>query len=79
MNAKQLAQYIQIKLIQDLISSRPGENIDADTPTLEWCERIAKKHGKAAKDKIGKGRGKMKAEILERVKSDPDTKGKKPK
>ena len=114
MNLKQLAQYLQMKLEQDLLADATAEavaataaaitqaradadaagqdpdaaeaavepaklrNIDGDVPTLEWCERIAKKHGKDAKDKVGKLKG-IKAELLDAVRKDPDKKGKKAK
>lgn len=63
---------------EKLVGAVPLRNIDDEVPTLEWCDRIAKKHGKDSKGKVGKMKG-LKEEILDRVKKDPDNKGKKRK
>ena len=114
MNITQLAQYLQLKMEQDLVAAATDEAVTAtaalitqaradavkakadpdvaeaavkavplrpiheDVPTLEWCARIAKKHSKAAKKKVGKLNG-LRADILDRVKKDPDKKDKTPK
>ncbi len=114
MNVTQLAQYLQMKMEQDLLTAATDEAvsatvqaitdaraaavvagedpdaaeaaveavplrpIDEDVPTLEWCARIAKKHSKAARDKVGKLNG-LRDEILDRAKKDPDKKDKTPK
>jgi len=60
-----------------LVQPVPLRNIDPETPTLEWCGRIAKKHGKGARGKVGKFTG-LKEEMLVRVRADPDSAGKRP-
>jgi hypothetical protein len=111
MNVKQLAEYIQLKIHQELgdasvaaaeaatdaaiaearaeaeandedpdeaaaeVEDVLPEPVDDHVPTLEWCGRIAKKHAKAAKDKVGKMDG-LKEDLLDRVKKDKDKKDK---
>jgi len=119
MNLKHLAQYLQLKMEQDLVADSEAEaagldvaelararaaaraaasaagkdpdaaeaavrvpdsqrrNIDGEVPTLAWCERIARKHARASRNKVGKLNG-LREEILDRVKKDPDTQGKMP-
>jgi hypothetical protein len=50
-------------------------DIGDDVPSLNWCGRIAKKHAKAARGKVGKMKG-LKKDLLERVRKDPDKNGK---
>ena len=117
MNLKHLAQYLQLKMEQDLVADSEAEaagldvatlaqaradaraaasasgedpdaaeaavkvsdsrrrNIDEEVPTMEWCERIARKHSRGARSKVGKLNG-LREEILDRVKKDPDKKDK---
>ena len=70
---------------KELRVNQAGRNVEAipvridpqDVPTLEWCSRLAAKHVAASKAKVGKMEG-LKEEILDRVKADPDTTGKRP-
>ncbi len=84
MRLRALGQWVQMKLHQEILadalqeahdSGEPPRNIDPETPTVEWCMRLALKHGKAARAKVGKMKG-LREDILDRVKRDPDKAGK---
>ena len=55
-----------------------ARDITNEVPTRAWCERIAKKHVKAARNKAGRKKSDFLLELLDLVKKDPDKKGKKP-
>ena len=55
-----------------------ARDITNEVPTRAWCERIAKKHVKAARGKAGSKLSDLLPELLGRVKADPDTQGKRP-
>jgi hypothetical protein len=53
------------------VKELPPTYDSADVPSLDWCSRMAMKHAKSSKQKVGKQRG-LKDELLDRVRKDPD-------
>lgn len=58
------------------VRDAPPTMDSGDVPSLEWCERMAKKHAAQARRKIGEMAG-LREEILDMVRRDPDDTDKK--
>lgn len=64
------------KAVQD---PKLDRDLDGAVPTRAWCERMVKKHAKAAREENAGDRRAFRDDLLARVKADPDIKDKKPK
>lgn len=73
----QQEHYFEAKTREEAKPEDEREDPQDDVPERAWCERLARKHMKAARAAHGNNRRAFRDDLLSRVKKDKDTKGKK--